>query len=422
MSFTSGRSRWGDISVVSVAQLLSGVGTFLVMTGQVLAFQHRAASGTEVAALIICEALPMVVLGKPAGWLVDRVDSRVLLVVAGLVQAGACIGLSVTTQLSSTLAGVLVLSAAAAVSMPTRQALLPAMAVRDDLPRAAAFVQTAGSLGMMAGPALAGLLFGYLGAQGTVRVATVGFVATVVAAFAVRTRRGTRASQADAHATPALVAPGSSTVEKWGLHSDAMLRVVVWGMAAVVSAVSAVNVVLVFFVMGTLHSQPRTYGVIDATWMLGILVGSWLFGFTVRPSTRDSAMARRLLIGAAVISTSFVAVGSVRGAWWVVPCYVVGGAANGGINVLAMTLLGRRVPPAARGRAGAAIMARTQGGSVLGYVAGGLLLDVAQPRWIVLGCGILGALTALAILPIVGRVATADVRSRTPQPSSVGAL
>jgi MFS family permease len=411
MSFTSRPSRWADVAIVSAGQLLGGLATFLVMVTQVLHFQLRGASGVEVAALIMCEALPMVLLGKPIGRLVDRVDSRLLLVLAAVAQAAASLALAQVTSLPAVLGVVLALSAASAVSVPTRQALLPAMVQRDDLPRAGALVQTAGTLGMMGGPALAGFLVGGLGPQSTVRLAAVGFLATVVTALMVRTRRGGSAGKAVEASAAAAVAPaahaGESPVEPvvtWSLAGDPLLRAGVWSLAAVVTAVSAVNVVLVFFVLGTLGSTPQAYGVIDATWLVGLLVGAWLVGLAVRRRTTDGVIARALVVAAGMVCLAVVGVGSAPGPWWIVPCYLVGGAANGAINVLGTTLVGRRVPGGALGRANTALAVRVQGGSLLGYVAGGLLLAVVAPRWIVLGCGLIGLLTALAVLPLVVRV------------------
>src|SRR5689334_15047623 len=147
MSFTSvppalARSRWADVAVVAAAQFLGGLGTFVVMVAQVLLLQQRGASGLEVSALVIAEALPIGARGKVAGILVDRVDSRVRLVVAGLGQAASCLALGVATDRVRVIAGVLALATFAAVSTPTRQALLPTMVTRDDLPRANAIGQT----------------------------------------------------------------------------------------------------------------------------------------------------------------------------------------------------------------------------------------------------------------------------------------
>jgi MFS family permease len=160
---------------------------------------------------------------------------------------------------------------------------------------------------------------------------------------------------------------------------------------------------MVFFVRGTLESTPQTYGVIDASWMVGMLIGAWVGGLTVRPATTDQALARRLVLAVAVICVAIVAVGSMADPWWVVPCYLVGGSANGALSVYAATLLGRRVPQVARGRAGTAANMRMQGCSLLGFVAGGLLLGTWGPRWILLGCGVLGLLTTAVVFGVVNR-------------------
>jgi Arabinose efflux permease len=406
MSFTSGQSRWADVAVISAAQFVGALSTLLVMTTQILVFQGRGAAGVEVAALVICESLPMVVLGKPIGRLVDRVDSRVLLVAAGSVQALACLVLAQAVSLPTVLATVLGFSMASAVTLPTRQALLPVMVHRDDLPRASAIGQTAGSLGLMSGPALAGLLVGTIGPQSTVRVAAVGFLITVAAAAAVRTRRGGRAVPA-AEGGRAAETPARASDGGWSLRQDALLRACVWSVAAVIGSVAVVNVVLVFFVMGTLGSSPQAYGVIDGMWMVGVLLGSWLCGLAVRPRTADAALGRSVVFAVGLVCLAVIATGTAQSPWWVVPCFLAGGVGNGSVQVLQSTLIGRRVPQAALGRASTALTVRVQGAMLLGFVAGGLLLAVAPPRWIVLGCGVLGLLIALALLPLVVRAGTA---------------
>ncbi len=413
MSFTSSsavRSRWADVSIASAAQFLGALGTFLVMVTQVLALQQRGATGLEVAALVICEAVPMVVLGKPIGWIVDRVDSRVLLIVAGAGQVLSCLAMAYASGFTAVIGGVLALSVASAVSVPARQALLPAMVIRDDLPRANAIGQSAGAAGMMIGPAMAGFLVGGVGPQQTVRFAAFGFVATIVAGLMIRTRRGGRA--------PAAGPARSSELDAaWSLKQDPLLRSCVWGLTAVIAAAGAVNVVLVFFVMGTLRSSTQMYGVIDAMWTVGMLAGAWLFSVVVKPGTSDATLARRLIFTAGFLSVAVVAVGTAPSAWWIVPWYLFGGAQNGGLNVLGGTLMGRRVPANARGRANAALAMRVQAGALIGYVAGGLVLQLAEPRWVVIGCGILGVATAAVVLPLVA--GSARIPGSSVEPSEV---
>ncbi len=407
MSFTSSRSaeatRWADVTIAATAQFLGALGLFLVMVAQILVLQQRGASGLEVAALVICEAVPMVVLGKPIGRIVDRVDSRLLLVVTGGGQMLACLALAQADGFGAVLGLVAGLSLASAAWVSTQKALLPAMVQRDHLPRANAIGQSAGSAGMMLGPALAGILVGGIGPQHTFRLASAGFAVAIVASLAIRTRRGGPAASAGPASKPGRVSPSSSS--EWTLRRDPLLWSSVWGLTAAIAAVSAVNVVLVFFVMGTLGSSAQAYGVIDAMWTVGLLIGAWLFSLAIKPDTTDGMVARRLFLAVGLISVGVIAVGSVQNAWWIVPCYLFGGAQNGGLNVLAGTLMGRRVPPEARGRANAATAMRVQGGALVGFVAGGLLLEFAQPRWVVIGCGLLGVATAAVVMPLVGRAA-----------------
>jgi MFS family permease len=401
MSFTSpSRSRWSDVYIASFAQLFGALGTFLVMVTLVLALQQRGASGIEVSVLVICEALPMVVLGKLIGRVVDRFDSRFLLVATGVGQVLACLALALATTFQTVIAGAIALSVVSAVANPTRQALLPAMAVRDDLPKASAIGQTAGNAGMMIGPALAGFLVGGVGVERTLQFAALGFLATIIAGVLVRTRRGgasyvaSPAGAADDNAGPAV---------QWNLRNDRLLWSAAWGFTAVLAAISAVNVVLVFFIMRTLGSTESMYGLIDSVWTVGALIGAWFFARLIKPATEDATLARWLFGVLGAVSIAVVAVGSVRAALWIVPCYIFGGIQNGGLNVMTGTLVGRRVPHEAMGRANTALGMRVQAGALVGYIGGGLLLEISEPRWIVLGCGLLGLATVLAVMPFVLR-------------------
>jgi MFS family permease len=414
MSFTSG-TRVRDLYVSASAQFFGALGTFLVMVTLVLALQRQGAGGLEVAALVLAEALPMVVLGKLIGAVVDRFDSRWLMTLAGAGQVAACLVLSSVDGFGAVVAGAIGLSVATGIAQPTRQALLPAIVHRDDLPRASAIGQTAGSLGMMLGPALAGFAVSGLGPQQTVRLAGIGFLATILAGLSIRTRRGGAARTAQ-----------TSTVDsRWSLASDRLLRSSTWSIAAVIAAVGAVNVVLVFFIMRTLAGSEATYGLVDSMWTIGLLAGAWVYSRLIRPTTADPRLGRWLLGALGLVSAAVVLVGLAPRAWWIIPCYLVGGAANGGLNVLMGTLIGRRTPAEARGRANAALAMRIQGGAMLGYVAGGALLEIAQPRTIVIGCGALGILTALAAARFLRPTtpatppATRTAPAETPAPAAI---
>jgi MFS family permease len=155
--------------------------------------------------------------------------------------------------------------------------------------------------------------------------------------------------------------------------------------------------------------------------MVGMLAGAWLVGLTIRAATTDITVARRLVYAAAVVCAGILATGSVDSPWWIVPCYLLGGAGNAAINVCTGTLVGRRVPADARGRANTAASMRVQAGSLIGFVSGGLLLAVFEPRAIVLGSGALGLCVAALVLRVVGRLVrqTGPVLAGVERPATV---
>ncbi|WP_405092049.1 MFS transporter [Micromonospora sp. NBC_01392] len=400
MSFATGSSCWPDVWLAATARGVSSCGDFLAATALTLALQSAGAGGLAVSGLLLAATLPLVALAPLTGRLADRVDSRTLLVVAGLAQSGICAALAYATTPALVLVLVALLATGLAVTQPVLAALVPVMVRAEDLPRAGALNQTAGTLGALAGPALAGLLVGQYGTRVPLLVDAVSYLALVVAALLIRTRRGGRAATAAAGiavATPA-----------WRLRRDPMLLVMIGSVAAVVGAVGAINVIEVFFIRETLNSSTTVYGLVTGAWTAGIVLGAWLFARVARRLADDGALlgAGLLLLGCCCLAVLVSA--AVPTAWLLVPIWLVGGTANGGDNVFNNLLLARRVPAAARGRAFAVFGAAVQGAAMGGYLVGGLLLAVADPRPLVVGCGVVGLLVVAALAGPVRRAVRAE--------------
>ena len=130
MSFTSRlrQSCWTDVYLAGGARAVSSCGDFLAATALVLELQQRGAGGFAVAAVLIAAAAPPVLLVRWTGPLVDRADSRLLLVATGLAQAAACVALAFTSGPAEIIALVAVLAAGLAVTQPCLSALLPSEA------------------------------------------------------------------------------------------------------------------------------------------------------------------------------------------------------------------------------------------------------------------------------------------------------
>lgn len=401
MSFTHGfrtSTNWRDVWISSGAQLVAGTGTFLVMTTLLLAFQGDGEGGLAVAGLAIAAAVPMVVLAPLTGRMADRIDSRVLLIGAGSLQIVATLALSVAHGVVAQVGLLTLLCVGTAISQPVRAALLPAMATREDLPKASAVGQTASSIGVMIGPALAGFALDGLGVENTLRWASAAYLATIGAGLVLRTRRGGSAPESSRHAVAG--APPA--------RMDSLLRVVVIGLAVVIGAVSAINVVDVFFVRETLGASATAYGVISSMWMVGMLAGAWIMARLIRYAKDDGTLVVWMFYSLIGTGAVIALMAAAQNAGWLVPILLVGGSLNGSENVLASTLLGRRAAPEARGRVSAALQATVQGMGLLGFVAGGVLVELFKPRPIVLGAGLAGIVAVIVVAPWVARAARAS--------------
>jgi MFS family permease len=393
------------VYIAAAARGGSVCGDMLAATALVLALQSQGYGGLAVAGVLLAEALPLVLLAPLTGRLADRVDSRTLLVAAGFGQAAACVVLAYTLHPVLVIGLVALLTCGLAITSPTFAALVPEMVGRENLPRASALNQTALAVGMLVGPALAGVLVGLDGARPALLLDAVSYLAIVGAGLSIQTRRGGssdgRTASPDAEPRPS---------RSWRLRSDPLLGPLVLALGMVVAAVTAINVVDVFFVRETLGATATWYGLIAATWTGGMLAGAWIAARWAQRRAEDSALGRGSLVLLGGSCAAVLASAAVPAVGWLIPIWLVGGITNGGLSTVLAVLMARRVPADVRGWAFAQLAGIAQGGSVVGYLLGGVLLAWLAPRPLV---AMAGAAGLLVIAVVAGPVVRAARREGT---------
>jgi MFS family permease len=128
---------------------------------QVYSIRHRP---LDLGLVGLAEFVPLPVLALPAGQLADRVSRRSVAAVAGALQVGiAGLLLAITAigphSIWPFLAVGLLNGVASAVGTPATRALTPELVPLDLLQGAIALRSVAGQIGVVAGPALGGLIF-----------------------------------------------------------------------------------------------------------------------------------------------------------------------------------------------------------------------------------------------------------------------
>jgi MFS family permease len=124
-----------------------------------------------VSGLVLAGLLPLIIMGPPAGMIVDRADPVRLLRVTLALQAAIAVALATVPGYVWTLALVFALGTGTAIGQAALLALLPTLLIRDGrdktaLSRVNGGLEACRSTGVCLGPPLGGLITAYWNAGG----------------------------------------------------------------------------------------------------------------------------------------------------------------------------------------------------------------------------------------------------------------
>jgi MFS family permease len=389
-----------DLVIALVGRAVSTFGDGVALVALTLRLQADGARPYEVALLLAAGTIPLLLLARPVGCLVDTHDSRRLLVGGGLAEVAATIPLIFLHSVVPIVLLVAVLGAAASVTGAAWSALVPRIVGNDRLAEAVSAQQSLNALVLVGAPAVGGLLAGAFGSGVALTVDAATFVVVTTAAALVRTRRVPER-------VPAVDGPSGVRSGFAILRTDPVLAPLLAGVALVVLVVGMVDVVLVYLVRDTLHAGGAWYGVTEASWMAGMVAGSLGAG-RVRI---ERGQVRATIAGAALACAGVAGFAVAPAVGILVPLSVLGGIGNGYAGACLSTLLMARTPDSARGRVSAtanAVFGGAQGASLL---LGGAVAIVLSPRATYAVAGLLG-LAAAGIVAAATRFECPSVTAR----------
>jgi MFS family permease len=395
-----------DFVISLVGRAVSAFGDGVALIALTLRLQADGARPYEVALLLAAGTIPLLLLARPVGRLVDSHDSRRLLVGGGLVEVAATIPLIFLHAVAPIVILAAVLGAAASVTGATWSALVPRIVGEDRIAQAISAQQSLSTLALVGAPAVGGLLAGAFGSGMAVAVDAATFGVMTVAAVLVRTRRVPELA-------PASDAPGEARSGFAIVRADRVLAPLVAGVALVVLLVGMVDVVLVYLVRVTLHAGGVWFGVAQAAWMAGMVVGA--LG-AARIGT-EGGRVRATVAGAGVACAGVAGFAVAPGVGILVLLSVLGGVGNGYAGACLSTLLMSRTPDSARGRVSAAanaVFGTAQGVSLL---LGGVVAIALSPQAIYAVGGLLG-LAATGVVAVASASRTSG--RATPADASAG--
>lgn len=399
---TTGRVRDRDLRVVAGAICLSALGDGVALIALALRAKELSGEGMgggiAIAGMFICLWAPVVLLAGHVGLLVDRVETRSLLVAVSGAQALVAVALAVVESQVLLYLLAALLGCGIAIAQAAEFALVPAVAGSRSLQSANGTVETARALGFTVGPVCGSLLVAAGGTAAAMLVDAASFLVVGLAGLALSVRRsGTREGE------------GERRRARDGIRfllADpvvALMVVVVFVSLLFMSASIPADLVYVEDVLGV---EDIGIGIVLSAWMLGMLVGSNVVG-------------RRISIGAlaaaAMVGVTVQGLGKLLAPLWLVfgfmlVTYFVGGIGHGLKNVASRTLIHVRVAPERHGRAFAAWNGVRNAAELGALAVGGVLVGAVGARetlWLAGGLSALAGVVGLLVL--VGR------RGRAPE-------
>ena len=356
----------------------SAVGTYLAALALSVHVFDLTGSGRWLAALLIADFLPIVVIGLTLGPLVDRLSRRRLMIVSDLVRAATFAVLPFVGEPSLIVALAAVNGIATGFFRPAVWAGLPNLVGEDDREQATSLLSTVEHIAWTIGPAAAGLLLATNGVDVAYAVNAVTFLLSAglvarIPAHALRSDEPiTKGHWRDLREGLQLV-----------VGSRHLLTVlVVWSTAAVATA--CVNVAEVVLAKHDLGAGNIGLGLLVSATGVGLVIGSFFAA-----SVLGALGMRRVYPAAlAVMAAGF---GIAAASPTIVVAAILAGIAtvgNGAAIVCNQVLVQRGAPDAMRGRALSVLMSTYYAVLGLSMAGGGLLVDSAGARaaWAFAGC------------------------------------
>ena len=378
-------ARVPSFRLLALANFGSGVGTWLAFVALTVDIWDRTESGMWVAALLIADFLPVIVIGVLAGPLVDRLSRRRLMVAADLLRCAVFIALPFANSPKLIIALAGVAGFATGFFRPAVYAGLPNLVTDRELPSANALVQSIEAMTTIVGPLIGGVLVAVSDPDAAYWINAVTFLFS--AALLVRipgdllqTARSTTAGHwRDLREGFALIG-----------GSRALLTVLLaWNVGMLGNAF--VNVAEVKLAKVSFDAGDFGFGLLVGSAGLGVVLGSLSAG---------SWVERRGAAGVYGFGLSLMAIGIAAAAlapnvWVAAPAVAVSGAGNGIALVCNLLFVQRGAPDRLRGRVFTVLMSSNYAVFLVGMLFAGPLTDEYGARWVWGGAATFAAMAAL---------------------------
>ena len=336
------------------------------------------------------------------GLVADRYNRRVIMFITQTISMTVAILLGLLTvsgeiQLWQIYTLTALQAAAMAFDLPARQSLVPNLVPREDLPSAFSMQSISFNTGAILGPALSGVIIGYLGQEYVYFLNAVTFLAVILALLLMGrvvqikspVQRGFRAAWLD-------IRDGVSFIRNQPLILSTMI------LDFIATFFSSANTLLPYFAQNILHVGEVAYGWLAAAQSFGaVFVGLVVSQF------RNIRKQGLLLLGSVVVYGSATILFGLSSMFTIIfLALVLMGAADSVSTIIRNTIRQLNTPDALRGRMTSINQIFFMGGPQLGEIEAGAVAQLFGVPFAIVSGGIgtiLGVWLIVSLWPALPR-------------------
>ena len=358
-------------------RLLFAAGTVFYLGGMVsyvaIPFQIYRLTGSNIAvgAIGLVELVPLIIFGLYGGALADHVDRRRLLIGCGVAQAVLTTVLAVnafrdTPSVPLIFVVSAFLAAASSMQRPSREALMPRTVRHDQITAANALTGFGMQVGVLAGPAIGGLLIAFVGIGWCFVVDVSALVVATLLFVAMRPY-----PHREETTPPSLRGIGEGV--RYALGRRDLLGTYLVDIAAMFLAMP---VVLFPALVEDVFRRPELLGLLYSAETVGAMIATALSGWTARVHHHG----RAIVIAAAAYGACIGFAGLMPDLWLVAVALAAAGAADMISAIFRSTVWNQTIPESMRGRLAGIEMLSYSVGPLSGQVRAGVVADLWSVR------------------------------------------
>ncbi|MEV6341871.1 MFS transporter [Actinoplanes sp. NPDC051851] len=264
----------------AAADLVSVTGNWM----QVLALNWlvltATGSATAMGAVLMLQALPVLLLGSWGGVLADRIPSRPMLIACQAIRGLLALSLVMASHHWLVYAVALASGVIGSFESPVLGRFGSALVPRESLGSALAFGSILNSAGRIGGMALGGILVGVAGPSPLFAINAVSYLGVIAALLAIRT------GDMQQLAAPASRSEGGAMAGFRYLARQPVILIVLALFFVLSSLGRNYQISMAAMISGPLHGTAASYGLISTVFAIGAVTGGLLLAGTGRSTLR----------------------------------------------------------------------------------------------------------------------------------------